>query len=84
MMLQSMVIEYLYSPLCKVCTEVEPIFAKIAKQKRVAVEQINILTEEGAKKAKSYMIEFVPCVVINKEHKLTYPFTKEELMRYVS
>lgn len=74
--------ELFYSPLCPTCPRAKEIVRKIAEEEGIELEEINIMSPDGEKRAKAYNIKGVPHLVINKLHHICGIPTKEAILEF--
>lgn len=78
--MKSVRFELFYSPLCPTCPAAKEIVRAVAEEKKVGLEEINVMSPDGEKRAKKYGIKGVPHLVIDGIHQISGIPTKEAIM----
>ena len=78
-------LELFYSPTCPLCPRVRELVISLDDEVlgNVQVEEVNVYSSEGLKRAESYGIRSVPAMILNGKVKLTGVPTKSTLVNAV-
>jgi len=69
-------VELFYSPICPRCPEAKRVLLEV-------LEEINVFSPRGLKRAKKYDIAHIPAVVIENKRKIIGVPKKESLLRKI-
>jgi small redox-active disulfide protein 1 len=75
--------ELFYSPFCPTCPAAKEIVRQIAEEEEVGLEEINILSPDGQKRALNYGIKNVPFLVIDGMHQISGIPSKELILEII-
>lgn len=64
-------VELFYSPTCHICPRAREVVMGIEEGKEVEIEEVNVLSPEGLRRAERYCIRSVPTIVVNGKVKLS-------------
>lgn len=65
-------LELFYSPICQLCPRVREVIMRLDEDyDEVRIEEVNVLSPEGLRRAEDYGIRSVPTIVLNSRVKLT-------------
>jgi len=75
--------ELLYSPVCPHCPKAREVLLEVLEEidRKVRLEEVNVLSREGFERVKRYGVKSVPAVIINKRRKIVGVPTKERLLK---
>jgi len=78
-------LELFYSPICPLCPRVKELVMGLDDKvlDNVQVEEVNVYSSEGLKRAEGYGIRSVPAIVLNGKIKLTGVPTRSTLVNAV-
>lgn len=77
-------IKFFYSPTCSDCLKLRMVLMGVLNSlNNVNVEEINVISQDGAEKANAYGIKKVPTILINGKVKLVGLLTSEELYKKI-
>jgi len=75
-------LELFYSPTCHLCPRAREVVMSLDEDK-VEVEEVNVLSTEGLRRAEDYSIRSVPTIVLNGRIKLTGVPSKGNLIKMI-
>ena len=78
-------VELFHSPVCPYCPEAKGILLEVLEEAghEFSIEEVNIFSPEGLKRAKKYNIASVPAIIIENKHKIIGVPRKEILLRKI-
>jgi len=79
-------IEVFYSPTCSLCPKAKEILWEVLEKvnQKVYIDEVNVLSLDGLKKAEQYGVKTVPTMVINMKHKIVGVPSKENLLKIIN
>jgi small redox-active disulfide protein 1 len=75
--------ELFYSPLCPTCPAAKEIVRAIAEEKEVSLEEINVMSPEGEKRAGEYGIKGIPYLIVDGVHHISGIPTKGAILKFI-
>jgi small redox-active disulfide protein 1 len=76
-------LELFYSPTCQVCPRTREVVMSLDEDDELQIEEVNVLSPEGLRKAEDYGIRSVPTIVLNGKTKLTGIPSKSNLIKMI-
>jgi len=78
-------IELFYSPTCPYCPEAKRVLLEVLEKfdQEFSIDEVNVFSSEGLKRAKRHGIISVPAIVIEDKHKIIGVPDKEALVRKI-
>ncbi len=76
-------LELFYSPTCQICPRAKEVVMSLDEADEMEIEEVNILSPEGLRRAEDYGIRSVPTIVLNGKIKLTGIPSKSNLTKMI-
>jgi len=76
-------IELFYSPACPLCPRARELVMSLDEDNNMQIEEVNILSNEGLKRAENYGVSSLPTIVLNGKTKLTGLPSRSNLMKMI-
>ncbi len=79
-------IELFYSPACPHCPKAKEILLEVLEKidQKIHLDEVNILSPEGLKRAEKYGVMAVPTTIINMRHKIVGIPAKDRLLKLIN
>ncbi|MEW5944608.1 MAG: thioredoxin family protein [bacterium] len=74
-------IELFYNPMCGLCPQAKEIARAVAEERGVPLEEINVFTPDGRRRADGCGVKGVPTFVVNGAARFTGVPRREELLK---
>jgi len=76
-------LELFYSPTCQLCPRAREVVMSLDEDDEMQIEEVNVLSPEGLKRAEDYGIRSVPTIVLNGKIKLTGVPSRGNLIKVI-
>jgi len=82
----NLMIELFYSPICPHCPKAREVLLEVLEEvdAKIHLDEVNILSSEGLKKAEECGVMSVPTTIINMRRKIVGVPVKERLLKLVN
>jgi len=79
-------IELFYSPVCPHCPRARETLLKALEKvdQKIRIDEVNVLSLDGLKRAEQYGVKTVPTIIINMKHKIVGIPEKESLLKVIN
>jgi len=79
-------IELFYSPICPFCPKAKEALLEVLEKvnQKIRLDEVNVLSLEGLKRAEKYEVMAVPTIIVNMRHKIVGVPTESRLLKIIN